>query len=312
MNLVKKAAGVMKNTLGINSLKLKKYTPEILIGVGLAMGVAAIVEACVATKKSDGIVEEHNEIRQSIEDVANKETVPAEFDKKKEVFNLYVGTAKEYAKLYFPAAMLAVGSAAFILSGYGVIKKRNLAIISAYNGLKLAYDGLNERLVDELGEERAKELKYGVKTHVVESKEVNEKGKEVTKKEEKKVFQGFDPSTLSPYAKFFDESCSMWQKDPDYNYMFLKAQQNYATQLLNSRGHLFLNEVYDMLGIPRTAAGAAVGWIKGLGDDYVDFGLYNGNRESVRDFINGYERSILLDFNVDGVIWDKIESFRND
>jgi hypothetical protein len=51
-----------------------------------------------------------------------------------------------------------------------------------------------------------------------------------------------------------------------------------------------------------------VGWIDGGdGDGYVDFGIYDiaavNNR---REFINGYEPSIILDFNVDGVIWDKI------
>jgi hypothetical protein len=90
--------------------------------------------------------------------------------------------------------------------------------------------------------------------------------------------------------------------------MFLRAQQQYANDKLRANGHLFLNEVYDMLGIPRTKAGQVVGWVydaeNPIGDNYVDFGIYDIHRETVRNFVNGYERTILLDFNVDGNIWD--------
>ena len=89
--------------------------------------------------------------------------------------------------------------------------------------------------------------------------------------------------------------------------LFLRTQQNYANDLLKARGHLFLNEVYSMLGIPHTSAGAIVWWTIGAGgDNYVDFGIFTRDSQVVREFVNGYERSILLDFNVDGVIWDMI------
>ena len=119
-----------------------------------------------------------------------------------------------------------------------------------------------------------------------------------------------DPGEYSIYAKFFDDGCTGWTKDPEYNLMFLKDQQRYANDLLQSKGHLFLNEVYDMLGIPRTKAGQAVGWIydekNPVGDNFVDFGMYDMYNEKARDFVNGYERTILLDFNVDGNILDMI------
>ena len=61
-----------------------------------------------------------------------------------------------------------------------------------------------------------------------------------------------------------------------------------------------------MLGIPATRAGQQVGWIYDKNDpnkdNFVDFGIYDTNRPSNRDFVNGYERTILLDFNVDGNI----------
>ena len=112
----------------------------------------------------------------------------------------------------------------------------------------------------------------------------------------------------SEYSRFFDDGCAGWTKDPEYNFMFLKNQERYANDLLKSKGHLFLNEVYDMLGIPRTKAGQVVGWIydekNPVGDNFVDFGILDMRKPKCRDFVNGYERSILLDFNVDGNIWD--------
>ena len=122
--------------------------------------------------------------------------------------------------------------------------------------------------------------------------------------------------SYSQYARFFDETSPYWYKNsgnrsndgPEMNLFFLRAQQNYANELLKHRGYLFLNEVYDMLGMPRTKAGQIVGWIykenNTDGDNYVDFGIYKTEKNA--KFVNGFENSILLDFNVDGAIIDKI------
>jgi hypothetical protein len=64
-----------------------------------------------------------------------------------------------------------------------------------------------------------------------------------------------------------------------------------------------------MLGIDRSKAGSVVGWVitkEGTGDNFIDFGVFDGDNPRARDFVNGREGSILLDFNVDGVIYDKI------
>jgi hypothetical protein len=114
-------------------------------------------------------------------------------------------------------------------------------------------------------------------------------------------------SDISPYACFFNEDSVAWTKNPECNKMFLRQQQNYANEKLRQRGYLFLNEVYDMLGIPRTKAGQCIGWIydekNPIGDNYVDFGIYD--RIHNQSFVNGYEDSVLLDFNVDGNILDR-------
>ena len=118
-------------------------------------------------------------------------------------------------------------------------------------------------------------------------------------------------NSYSMYARFFDDECfPKWRKDAVFNNMFLVQQQRYANDLLKSRGHLFLNEVYDMLGMTRTKVGQLVGWVydeqNPIGDNHVDFGIYN-NLEANLNFINGWDSTILLDFNVDGFILDKID-----
>ena len=119
-----------------------------------------------------------------------------------------------------------------------------------------------------------------------------------------------NPNDISEYARFFDESCSSWNKSQFHNQMFLKQQQNYANDLLKAQGYLFLNDVYKMLGMDVAPYGQVVGWIydekNPVGDNFVDFGLYDLNDEAKRLFINGRERTILLDFNVDGNILDLI------
>ncbi len=113
--------------------------------------------------------------------------------------------------------------------------------------------------------------------------------------------------SISPYARWFNETCIAWTKYPEQNKHFLLLQQSYANEKLRARGYIFLNEIYDMLGIPRTKAGQVIGWVfdeeNPIGDNYIDFGLFNTRNA---DFVNGYENSILLDFNVDGAILDHI------
>ena len=209
--------------------------------------------------------------------------------------------------MYAPAVIVGGLSITAILTGHNITRKRNIALAAAYTAVDKSFKEYRGRVVERFGEALDKELKYGIKTQEVEEVTVNEDGSESVVK---KTVDVMDPNNISEYARFFDDGCKGWTKDPEYNLMFLKDQQRYANDLLQSKGHLFLNEVYDMLGIPRTKAGQVVGWIYDekhpVGDNFVDFGIYDMHRTPNRDFVNGYERTILLDFNVDGSILDLI------
>ena len=173
---------------------------------------------------------------------------------------------------------------------------------AAYQAIDKGWKEYRKRIADKFGEEFENEIRYGVESTDVEEEYTDEKGKKKTKT----VTETTMDITKNPYAKFFDESCPDWQKNPEYNLMFLQAQERYANDLLRSRGHLFLNEVYDMLGIERTKAGQVIGWKYDAKNsalhNCVDFGIYKPESNANRRFINGLENVILLDFNVDGNI----------
>lgn len=288
--------------------QIKKHSPEILLVTGITGVVTSAVMACKATTKVDAIIEESkksiNMIHEGMEAGNICDVEYTEEDGKKDLAIVYIQTGVKFAKLYGPSVLLGLTSIGCILASNNIIHKRNVALSAAYTAIDRSFKGYRSRVIERFGENMDRELRYNIKTQEIKETVVDEEtGK---KKTVKSTVSVVDPNTYSDYARFFDEYCAGWTKDAEYNLMFLRQQQNYANELLKSRGHLFLNEVYDMLGIDRTKAGNIVGWVYDeehpVGDNFVDFGIYVLDNEKARDFVNGRERSILLDFNVDGDI----------
>ena len=288
--------------------QIKKHSPEILLVTGITGVVTSAVMACKATTKVDAIIEESKKAIDTIHEGMEAGNICdveyTEEDGKKDLAIVYIQTGVKFAKLYGPSVLLGLTSIGCILASNNIIHKRNVALSAAYTAIDRSFKGYRSRVIERFGENMDRELRYNIKTQEVKETVVDEEtGK---KKTVKSTVSVVDPNTYSDYARFFDEYCAGWTKDAEYNLMFLRQQQNYANELLKSRGHLFLNEVYDMLGIDRTKAGNIVGWVYDekhpIGDNFVDFGIYVLDNEKARDFVNGRERSILLDFNVDGDI----------
>ena len=288
--------------------KVEKHSPEILMGVGVVGVVTGTVMACRATMKLNDILEEAQETRDKIKEVANNpayEEKYSEEDAKKDLTINYVQTGVKVAKLYAPAVAVGVAGVGCVLASHDIMKKRNVALSAAYLTVDKSFKEYKQRVVDRFGEEVEKEIRYGIKAEELVETVTDEDGNEITITETVKTM---NPTLYSDYARFFDEASPCWQNDPEYNLMFLRAQQQYANDLLRAKGRLFLNDVYEMLGIEKTKAGQIVGWVYDRenpnGDNFVDFGIYDMSKERVRAFVNGYETNILLDFNVDGNIWD--------
>jgi hypothetical protein len=303
MNVIPKA---VSNSLGRPLLHLQKSSPQIMFAGGIVAGVAGTVLACRATLKLSDVLEGTEKLKFQAEKLHEeaKENLDVDYDDKtyaKDMAVLKVKTLLSITKLYAPSAGLLVLSATLLTGSHVTLNRRNTSLAAAYAATDQAFNKYRERVKEQLGEETDRNLRYGTQ----EIKETVQ-GDDGKKKTVTVTRVGEDEP--SQYAKFFDKLCDNWKAQPEYNLIFLKAQQQYANDLLQARGHIFLNDVYDMLGIPRTGAGAVVGWLwNNGGDDYVDFGIFDDRtNERVRDFVNGREHSILLDFNVDGVIYDKI------
>lgn len=312
---MKKAELMNTVTRGIHKIGfgMKKRSPELFLIGGITAGIATVVMACKETPKALQIVEEHKKNTAMIRDCMGDQGLIAsgeysEEQGQKDLFIQYVQTGVGLAKTYAPAIALGALSVGCILTSHNVMRKRNLALATAFTALDKSFKGYRSEVVNRFGEEVDKQLSLGIRPKEVEEKTIDENGNEVVAKTTKNVV---DPlSVYSPYAKFFDAGCTGWEDNPEYNLMFLRAQEKYANDLLRTRGHVFLNEVYDILGIPRTEAGQFVGWVyepeKDDYDNYISFGIYDVEKENCKDFVNGYEPTILLDFNCDGNIVDRV------
>lgn len=292
--------------------KIKKHSPELLVGAGVVGVVATTVLACKATLKVNTVVEEAKENLNKIAEAGEKGVTEAgevytEDDVKKETKIVYIQTGVKLAKTYAVPVVLGAASIGAILGGHNILRKRNIAIATAYTAMMNDYKGYRSRVVERFGEALDKELKYNLKTKTIEETVVNEDGTEQTVKKEVRVMnEPVDVNAYDPFSRFFDDGCAGWDKSPEYSLMFLNQQQNYANEKLKRQGYLFINDVYEMLGIPKTKEGQCHGWVydekNPIGDNYVDFGIYDVHREKNRDFVNGYEQVILLEFNHDGNI----------
>ena len=310
-----KTSEKMTRFLSKTKFSIQKHSPEILIVMGVTGIVASAIMACKATTKLSDITEKSKKDIAAIKEAAAhpenlnlpKGQTYTEKDKQKDLTIVYANTGLKLAKLYAPSIILGALSIGCVISSNGILHKRNAALAAAYTAVDTSFKKYRSNVVERFGEDLDKELKYNIKAKEVEEKVTDEKGKEKTVK---KTVNVADPNTYSEYARFFDDGCDNWQKDSEHNLWYLKQQQNYANEKLKINGYLFLNEVYDMLGIPRTKAGQIVGWYYDekdpTRDNYVDFGIYDVTKEANRNFVNGYERTILLDFNVDGPIYDLI------
>lgn len=277
-------------------LATQKNSPALLFAGGVIGVAGTVVLACRATLKVEEVLEDTQKKLLDVKTVQHERY--SQTDRKQDLAIVYVQGAVKLGKLYGPAIILGSLSVAALTGSHNILTKRNAAVTAAYAAVDKAFKEYRSRVVEEFGEDKDREFRYGS-----EDRQVVVDTKQGAKVETITTVGGDVPSG---YARFFDKLCPAWESVPEYNLNFIRCQQNWANDKLRARGHVFLNEVYDSLGIPRSHAGAVVGWsLKGTGDKEVDFGVFTGN-QTTRDFVNGREGAILLDFNVDGVILEKI------
>lgn len=292
---MKSLSEVITRGLGRQSLVLQKNAPTLLFAGGVVGMVGSTVLACRATLKLEEIVDTSRRdlgIAKNIDDNRYSEQ-----DRKKDTTIIYLRSGASIVKLYGPSVILGAASITMLTKSHNMLTERNAALTAAYVALDNGFKGYRSRVIEKYGEDVDRNFMYDA-----QEVEIQEEGK----KAKKGLRVG--SRILSPYARFFDECSSSWSPNREHNRIFISCQQNFANDLLHSRGHLFLNEVYTMLGLDHTSGGAIVGWVTGgEGDGYVDFGIFDPDSDArIRDFVNGREGSVLLDFNVDGIIYEQL------
>jgi hypothetical protein len=285
-------ANAITSKAGSRLLTLQSHSPRVLFVAGVVGVVGTVVLASRATLKLEEVLDDHVDMLDRVDAVANSLT---DRDLNQARVGVYIRTGVKVAKLYAPAAGVGMLSVAALTGSHFILSNRNTALTAALVATDKAYKAYRDRVRAELGDDKDREFRYGSKD--VEIVEETAEGP-VTK-----IIKKYDESVPpSQYSKIFDEGNENWERDPNTNLAFLRFQQQWATDRLRARGYLFLNDVYKSLGMKQTQAGQIVGWSVTKGDDYVDFGVFDVNREDARDFVNGWNSRVLLDFNVCGPI----------
>lgn len=297
----------IKNTVNSCKLAVSKHSPEILVVTGIVGVVTSAVMACKETRRLDPVLEAH---KQNAEAVHKKYAQnPDEHAEKRELTGVYLKTGLGFVKLYGPSVTLGALSITGILASNNILRKRNMALAAAYATIDASFKQYRGRVIERFGEQADKELRLGAHQEKIEVTETDENGKE---KKVKKNATVVDNPMPSDYARYFAyPEARAAEPNADYNAFFLKAQQELANHMLRANGFLFLNDVYEMLGIEKSRAGQAVGWVydknrEDHGDNWVDFGIQEVYRKR-SDKPGDYEKVFLLDFNVDGPIMDHAE-----
>lgn len=284
-------------------LKARKHSPTILVVAGVVGFGTTVVMAVKASRKAEVVINEHKAQRVQIGDVPEKGTAPAEVrkEKQREVLALYYNTGFELTKVYGPTLLVGLSSTASILYGHKILHGRHVATMAAYSGLAEQFAAYRGRIRQTLGEKAERDIYNGAHGEYVE--DPDHKGEYKLKP----VFADGDPSDVVT-RPWFDETNAYHSKDPEVTKMWLTGVQRHMNDLLQVRGHLFLNEVLDALYLPRQAEGQQLGWVygAGTGDDFVDFGFLSDDSPHAIAFRNGEVDTVRLNFNVDGIVWDLI------
>lgn len=287
----------------------KAHAPEIMIGASIVAGAAALYFTVRGTMKLDQIIDEHNDEMEGIKELHDNipETEEAEKEYKKQVAIQYAKTSGKIALAYAPAAGLALASAGLNVAAHGIMRKRVATALAAVEAVSSSFAAYRQRVKDRFGEDTEREILTGKKVEKVGVEVTDAKGKtKIVQKDEVTL----SDELASPYARYFsaktsDEYYCSFSNDGSgraYNEEFLKSTEQTFDLQLRLNGFVFLNDVYKRLGFEQTPEGQLAGWrLNGDGDGCVKFTV-----EKVFDGDNENDDVWLLDFNVDGVIFDKI------
>jgi hypothetical protein len=271
---------------------LRRNAPTILTTAGVIGFVATTAVTVRSTVKA---IEHMPNIKKRVEEARASEG--SEKEKSQELAKVYAASTIVLAKDFAPTLVLGTSSILLVAAGHRMMLRRQASLAVLYAALDSSYRAYRKRVADKIGVEDERDL-----YHRPTMRALDEVDGLMAEEGSAPVYDMSDVQA-SPYSRFFDESNPNFRKTPEYNKFFLKNQETWANERLRAYGYLFLNEVYQALGMERSQSGQVVGWrLDGNGDGFVSFGIENIWDENNRAFVNGIEPVVLLDFNVDGPI----------
>lgn len=298
---IQSTLNVVSRFAGRSAIKVKKVSPTLMFGAGVVGVVATVVLASKATLKLEETLDEtQSNIEKAKGLHESHHPKYSESDYQKDMIIIYVQAIKSLGKLYGPALIVGVTSIGLLTGAHVTLNKRNAGLMAAYAALDKGFREYRERVVADTSVEKDREYYYGA--DAVDIYEETDEG-------EPKIVQIKRAKGSSIYGRVFGPSNINWNNNMDNNIAFLRMQQTYLNNQLQRKGVVCLNEAYDCLSMPRTTAGAVVGWIwnSETGDNHVDLGIWDSdNLEWLVGEMGGAD-GIILDFNVDGVIYQQID-----
>lgn len=309
-----KFSGIVKGIKGVGyavKTGTKRNSPKILMGVGTVGVVAAVVTACVQTRKVDDILDEHEKNMNRIKKLREKSAERGENEKfAKETAMVYGSTTMRMARVYAGPAALAIGSIACFFGANHILNKRNIALAAACTALDTSFKEYRGRVADRFGEEVEKQIRHGVTTTEVEKTITDENGDETTVKETVEVADGKE----QVYQRYFTRHNPNWDHSPDNVKFFMLSAQNALNDMLKARahtsptgiGHVTFNEALTEFGfdIPADGSGLVLGWIydkrNPFGNNYIEVDVTPCKLPGEDGKL---EQAYSIVFNVDGDIY---------
>ena len=214
---------------------MKKRSPEILTGIGIAGMVTTVVLAVKATPKALELMEEietplveKNEDEFIIEELYAKPTP-------KQV-------VKATWKCYIPAAITGVASITCLIGASSVNAKHNAALVTAYQLSTTALNEYKAKVVETIGEKKEAKVREEIDKDRLKNDPVA--GKEI-----------FITSTGN--VRFYDAMASRrFTSDIDS----LRKIENNLNKRMRDEVYISLNDLYREIGIDEITVGDENGW----------------------------------------------------
>ena len=286
-------------------LTVRKHSPEILMVAGVIGTVAGAVMACKETLELEDVLDECKQEKMELEEQYAMCEEYSEDALKKDQVKLTIKQVAKIVKLYAPSVIMEATSIGVIFASNDIMRKRNASMAAAYATLNSMYKRYRQNVIESYGEEVDKDMRFGVKHEKVT--EVDEDGNKV-KIDARIVDLDNTALAISDYSRFFQAGCKGFDASSGrYNLLYLKGIQAMFNNKLIADGYVMLNDVYRELGFDTIPEGWSIGWVydeeNPIGDNYIDFGLYEARNKNQRA-VNDWEPVILMDFNVDGNLYE--------